>query len=131
MAETVRVRKWERWVDVALTFSAGSAASMDAAATATGVIDQDVAGAEHMDICASWTYGGAPAAAPVVTVARSTDGGTTFETPVGYSFTDTAAAGVSRRIIWRIWGSDICQVVLTNATGQAITNVAVTWRAVR
>jgi hypothetical protein len=104
---------------------------MPAAATATGVIDQDVAGAEHMDICASWTYGGAPAAAPVVTVARSTDGGTTFETPVGYSFTDTAAAGVSRRIIWRIWGSDVCQVVLTNNTGQAITDVSIKWRAVR
>lgn len=131
MPEYVRLRKWERWQPVALTFSAGSSASMNAAATATGVIDQDVAGAEHMDICASWTYGGAPAAAPVVTVARSTDGGTTFETPVGYSFTDTAAAGVSRRIIWRIWGSDVCQVVLTNNTGQAITDVSIKWRAVR
>ena len=131
MPEYVRLRKWERWQPVLLTYSAGNSTSMPAAATATGVIDQDVAGAEHMDICASWTYGGAPAAAPVVTVARSTDGGTTFETPVGYSFTDTAAAGVSRRIIWRIWGSDICQVVLTNATGEAITNFAVTWRAVR
>lgn len=131
MPEYVRLRKWERWQPVLLTYSAGNSTSMPAAATATGVIDQDVAGAEHMDICASWTYGGAPAAAPVVTVARSTDGGTTFETPVGYSFTDTAAAGVSRRIIWRIWGSDVCQVVLTNNTGQAITDVSLKWRAVR
>lgn len=133
MPEYVRLRKWERWQPVALAFTAGStSASMNAGATATGIIDTDVAGAENVDICAYWKYGASPAAPVTVTVARSVDGTTTkFEVPVQYSFSDTPAASADRRVMWRIKGSDIMQVVLTNGTGQAITNVAVTWRAVR
>lgn len=134
MAETVRVRKWGRWVDVALTFSAGSAASMDAAATATGVIDQDVAGAEHVDICAAWTYGGAPAAPPTANVYRSSDDGTTYETEPWYEDlgdTATPVALDAAVTMWRIPASDVLQVVLTNETGEAITDVSLAWRAVR
>ena len=133
MPEYVRLRKWERWQPVALAFTAGStSASMNAGATATGIIDTDVAGAENVDICACWKYGAAPAAPVTVTVARSVDGtSSTFEVPVQYSFSDTQVANADRRVMWRIKGSDIMQVILTNGTGQAITNVAVTWRAVR
>lgn len=132
MPEYVRLRKWERWQPVMLTYSAGDGTSMPSAATATGVIDTDVAGAENLDLCASWKYGDAPAAPVTLTVARSVDGtSSTFESPVEYAFSDTHTASATRRIIWRIDGSDILQVVLTNGTGQAITNVSVRWRAVR
>lgn len=128
---TAILRDYDRWTVGAPTFSAGNAASMDNAATATLVLDLEDGRAQYVDLAWGFTFGGAPSADAALTVAHSYDGGTNWETTPTYSFVGELSAGVAVKRFRRVGTSDAMRLVLTNSTGQAITSVWMKWRGVR
>ena len=119
------------WYSLSPSFSNGNASSMPATATATTDIDVSAIGARSIELAWGYTNGGSTPTAPVsVTVARDVDG-INYETIPAWSFSETDAANVTIRAKRVITGVDRCRVVLTNNTGQAITNVWIRYRVVR
>ncbi len=116
---------------ITLTFSAGSAASMDNAATATGYIDATLVSGYQIELTVKFKYGDGPTAPVTSAVYRSVDEGTTYETVATYSFSGTAVNSQSTVQSWRIHAHDKLKIIITNGTGQAITAVSAQWRAVR
>jgi hypothetical protein len=128
---TALLRDYDGWTVGAPTFSAGNAASMDNAATATLVLDLEDGRAQNLDLAWGFTFGGAPSADAPLTVSHSYDGGTNWESTPTYNFTEATAAGTAVKRFRRIAASDSVKLVLTNSTGQAITSVWMKWRGVR
>lgn len=122
------------WMDplqLTLTASAGSAASLPAGATATGTIDADDYRARAIEIEAKWTHGASPNGNVTIAIYRSIDGATWATTPE-YNYSVTCAADATLvEVLPPAVSRGHIRVVLTNGDSvSAITNVSIRYREV-
>lgn len=132
VARVITVPRFGEWVTLTPTFSAGDEDTMPNAATA--IVELDLSDVDtsirQIDVGWGFTFGSAPSADAPLAVYQTIDG-TTYETNPTYNLTETAAAGVSTKRTRRLLITDKLNFVLTNSTGQDITDVFIQYKVVR